>query len=448
MGPALASAAARSDTVPAFRTNVSAEPPARTTPNAMENAMSAARLCRIALKTSCTMSRRSPTSSSSASAPRRRTTRKIPPTTGTARSTFSVDSATNWTATSGQFAAATSAPRLSVAFRPGAGEECIANNSLPLQYSALRVPSIQIRERRVSWRRLLAGGIIVTALSGIAGGVLELWRFGRNEEAAAQRVNAHVRQQFDRMVLAIGDVSARILADPMAASALTPGSDGARRLFDLVSSARRTSASPDDIAVTIYDAGGVARAWDGAPSDIPNDRISGSVTLFVTRSPLGLRLVHIQPIATAEGRRVGSVATEHELSPGSSRDDGIHGLLAGHAAGPGNAAATVRRRRRGHAAWRRAVDRALRRTAGGSVGGSCRSSPGAVGVAAARVCRDAGASRRHAAASRRPAARPPRRPDALGGLERWRTGVSCRRPRAPAADRGRRALSVARICRV
>jgi signal transduction histidine kinase len=178
------------------------------------------------------------------------------------------------------------------------------------------VPSIQIRERRVSWRRLLAGGIIVTALSGIAGGVLELWRFGRTNEAAAERVNTHVRRQFDGMVTAIVEVSGRVVANPVAARALTPGVDGmARRLFVLVAEARRTSSAPDDIAVTIYDPGGVARAWAGEPSDIPNDRITGSVTLFITRSALGLRLVHIQPIATAEGRRLGSIATEHELSP-------------------------------------------------------------------------------------------------------------------------------------
>jgi signal transduction histidine kinase/MFS family permease len=177
------------------------------------------------------------------------------------------------------------------------------------------VPSIQIRERRVSWRRLLAGGIIVTALAGIAGGLLELWRFGVNDAAAAERVNVYVRHQFDRMVRSIVSVSARIAADPVAAATLASGGDGARALFDLVADVRRASRSPDDIAVTVYDPGSVARAWAGAPSDIPNDRITASATLFVTRSALGLRLVHVQPIAAPEGRRLGSVATEQELSP-------------------------------------------------------------------------------------------------------------------------------------
>ena len=67
--------------------------------------------------------------------------------------------------------------------------------------------------------------------------------------------------------------------------------------------------------MTIYDQAIVARAWAGAPSDIPNERISAPSTLFVTPSPLGLRLVHLRPIVNAEGARFGAVATEHVLSP-------------------------------------------------------------------------------------------------------------------------------------
>jgi signal transduction histidine kinase len=177
------------------------------------------------------------------------------------------------------------------------------------------VPSIAIRERRVSWRRLLAGGIILTALAGIAGGTLELWWFGRSDGAAAARVETHVQRQFGRMVSAIQAVSGAILSNPETAGALAAGPDGARQLFDQLALARRRSASPQDIAVTIYDPGAVARAWAGAPSDIPAERISGPPTLFIIRSPLGLRLVHLQPILAAEDRRLGSIATEHVLSP-------------------------------------------------------------------------------------------------------------------------------------
>jgi signal transduction histidine kinase len=177
------------------------------------------------------------------------------------------------------------------------------------------VPSIEIRDRQVSWRRLLAGGIILTALAGIAGGAWEIWRFGVGDAAAARRVESHINRRFEAMVQAISDVSARIATSSDAATALAPGSD-ARRLFDLVAEVRRTSASPDDIAVTVYDTGPFARAWAGAPSDtIPDDQISGPSTLLITPSPLGLRLVHVQPIVTSAGGWVGSVAAEHVLSP-------------------------------------------------------------------------------------------------------------------------------------
>ncbi len=167
----------------------------------------------------------------------------------------------------------------------------------------------------MSWRRLLAGGVVITALAGIAGGAAELWWFGAGERAAAGRVDAHLTRRFDGMVRTISAVSARIASDPAAAESLAQGPDAARRLFDLVADARRTSTTPDDVAVTVYDGGASARAWAGAPSDIPVERISGPSTLFITPSPLGLRLVHVQPIEAGADRRAGSVATEHVLSP-------------------------------------------------------------------------------------------------------------------------------------
>ena len=72
------------------------------------------------------------------------------------------------------------------------------------------------------------------------------------------------------------------------------------------------------LAVTIYDADGDARAWDGRASDLPKDRTTAaSSSLFVTPSPLGLRLVFLQPMAAAtpDHARLGAVAVEHVLTP-------------------------------------------------------------------------------------------------------------------------------------
>jgi signal transduction histidine kinase len=174
-----------------------------------------------------------------------------------------------------------------------------------------------LRDRRVSSRRLLAAGVLLAAVAAAAGGLLELWRFGASEAAAAARVELHVRRDFERMIGVLSRVASAIANDPVAPRGLAAGEDAARDLFDLID--RRlpeAGASARAIAVTIYEArGGTARAWVGRPSDIVSDRLSGPSAFFVTPSPLGLRLVHVLPIAGPDGRRLGSVAAERGLSP-------------------------------------------------------------------------------------------------------------------------------------
>jgi signal transduction histidine kinase len=173
---------------------------------------------------------------------------------------------------------------------------------------------------------LLAAGLAAAALAGLAGGAFELWKFGATREAAAGRVERHVRRDFDRMTAVLSRVATAIATDPEASRALAAGPDAARDLFDLVD--RRLAAAgaaSDDIAITIYDTDNVARAWVGRPSDIPSGRLSGPAAFFVTPSPLGLRLVHVQPIRggtagsrAADPRHLGSVAVEHVLSPAAA----------------------------------------------------------------------------------------------------------------------------------
>jgi signal transduction histidine kinase len=172
-----------------------------------------------------------------------------------------------------------------------------------------------IRGTGPSWRRLVIAGLAAATAIGLAGGALEWWWFGASDRAAAARVERHVKSRFDTMVASLEAVSHRIAADPAAPAAMSAGEDGAGTLFELTASARQTAASPQEIAVTVYDESFVARAWAGRPSEIPRERAVGPATLFVTRSPLGLRLVHVQSIAGPDARRVGSVAAEHVLAP-------------------------------------------------------------------------------------------------------------------------------------
>jgi len=164
----------------------------------------------------------------------------------------------------------------------------------------------------VSWRRLLACGLIAAALAGLAGGALERWRFGPTDVTAASRVESLVSREFESMTSALSRIAESIARDPLTVAGLDPTASEAA-LFELLASTRSQTAHPDDIAVTVYDETGRARAWTGRPSDIPDDRIGGRSDLFVQRSALGLRLVHVYPI-TAESRLRGAVAAEHVLS--------------------------------------------------------------------------------------------------------------------------------------
>jgi signal transduction histidine kinase len=184
------------------------------------------------------------------------------------------------------------------------------------------VPSPAIprgRQRHVSARRLLAGGLIVAVLAGLAGGAFEWWRFGASDARASARVETHVRGEFDRMARVLDTVAAGIVNDPATATGLAAGAAGARDLFDLVDRhTRDLGESSEEVAVTIFD-GTEARAWAGRPSDVaPVDRLTGTAPFFVTPSPLGLRLVQVRPLAGPAGDRRGTVAVEHVLSRSSA----------------------------------------------------------------------------------------------------------------------------------
>jgi signal transduction histidine kinase len=174
----------------------------------------------------------------------------------------------------------------------------------------LAIESPRLHDRRVSWRRLLAGGLAAAVIAGAIGGALELWRFGTSDQAASSRVERHVRREFERMIADLARVAGDVRGDPAASAGLLPGADE-RSLFDLLD--RRVSgADAERIAVTVYDAAGAARAWVGRPSDIS---VTSVRPFFVRQSPLGLRLMHVVPIDGPDARRLGTVAVEHVLSP-------------------------------------------------------------------------------------------------------------------------------------
>ncbi len=174
------------------------------------------------------------------------------------------------------------------------------------------------RARRVSAVRLVAYGLAVALAVGAVGLAIEWWRFGANDAGAAQRLERHLRAEFDGMTGRIQRVARVIASDPdVPANMVGTVEDHARALFDAV--ARGRVQALDDaplLAVTIYDGDGKARAWTGRTSDLLAERTKGPTALFVTPAPLGLRLVYVEPILnTTDRRRLGSVAVEHVITP-------------------------------------------------------------------------------------------------------------------------------------
>jgi hypothetical protein len=182
------------------------------------------------------------------------------------------------------------------------------------------------RERRVSVTRVFAGGCALAAMVVLVGAAIEGFRFGTSDAAAAARVEREVRASFAEMTADVDGVARAVAGDRRVSDAMAADSgtgDADRILFDAAADGRQRL--PDDVAVvavTIYDGNGTPRGWVGRASDLPADRIKGPASLFVTPSPLGLRLFSLQPIAapSSDRARLGSVAAEHVLTaaPASS----------------------------------------------------------------------------------------------------------------------------------
>ena len=270
-------------------------------------------------------------------------------------------------------------------------------------------PSTSVSATSAGGGCLLAGSS-PTALVAIGGGALELWWFGASDAAAAQRAERDVHRGSTRWSGAITQVVG-------SGSAANPAAVGRperrhRQRAAAVRSGPRSAPDqcepPTEIAVTIYDQAIVARAWAGAPSDMPNERISAPSTLFVTPSPLGLRLVHVQPIVNAEGGAARRGGGRARPLPGAGRDDAHADRL--HARNRSGA-----RRRCGRGSKAPAICRDRARSCCARLGRAARRGVGRSGRARARRVR-AGAARlsramhrrgrRHGAAAHRAAARP------------------------------------------
>ena len=118
-------------------------------------------------------------------------------------------------------------------------------------------------------------------------------------------------------------MSARVLArvatlvagSPKAARASMRATTASVRCSIFSATCGARARGTQDVAITIYDSRGVARAWAGRPSDLAAERISGPPRFLrhpVARS--GFVCIH-HPMLGRPARRVGAVAAENILSP-------------------------------------------------------------------------------------------------------------------------------------
>ncbi len=167
-----------------------------------------------------------------------------------------------------------------------------------------------------SARRLAVGGVACALVVLAAGVALEQVRLGRSNADAFVRVEREVRARVEGIGVSVRAVSRTLASRAAQVQASETDEESTRQLFDAVDAAVRPAADPD-LAATIYDVRGTPLAWSGRPLELPAGRLTGSAAQFVIPGPLGLWLVDLEEVvdaASAGGRRLGTVATEHLLS--------------------------------------------------------------------------------------------------------------------------------------
>ena len=161
----------------------------------------------------------------------------------------------------------------------------------------------------IIWR-VARAGLLAALLVGGVRWALERTRFGASDADAVARIEAELRQRFDRSADTLGAIASRVAVEREAIRAAPRDAAAQRRLFDAVD-----TALPDDEAgrtgLTVYAAGadGQALAWAGRVSELPKDRREGPSALFVVPGALGPRLVRIEPVFESDRPQPARLAT-------------------------------------------------------------------------------------------------------------------------------------------
>lgn len=171
-----------------------------------------------------------------------------------------------------------------------------------------------VAELRRSLIRVALAGCSVGAALILLGSAAEYVRLGPSEAAALAKVEREVRATFDRQAAELRDITQALAARPVDLERAATDETATRSLFDQAD-ATLNGRDGSNLAVTAYDLTGNPLAWSGRPSELPRDRVTGPLSLFVAPGPLGPRLVYVEPVTAGDNRRIATIAAERVLAP-------------------------------------------------------------------------------------------------------------------------------------
>jgi len=163
--------------------------------------------------------------------------------------------------------------------------------------------------------RILAAGVMASALVGIGGWSLERTRLGATDEEGLTRFRAALTERFDAAARALSARAEHVAAARDTIRAARISIDQARPLFDILDR-ELPNELPASAGLTVLDPAGIPLAWVGQVTDLPRERIDGPRALFVAPDINGPRLVRIEPVADPDrppGTRLATVVSEQRV---------------------------------------------------------------------------------------------------------------------------------------
>ena len=193
-------------------------------------------------------------------------------------------------------------------------------------------PQEQRTSRPPGWSRLIGGGGVAALAVLLLGGALERVLIG-TEAAATARAAREIATQIAGVDAALTRVAQGLAGRIEVQDGLTGDPPAVREVFDILQAANGDEPV-SDLAITVYDARSVPRAWHGRPAELNPERLQSGPTGFADVGPAGLRLVHVEPIVEsasepgAPPRRLGTVVVERVISTTRAAAEPDRGFVA------------------------------------------------------------------------------------------------------------------------